>query len=140
MSDDLLSGAGAESALQRLLRRGMQGRFTGMDALRSRLQQQRRQEQQQLDLEGPLEEIRERLESLLERERTTLSFKAEDDARLSEQFLDSLPDDMAGKLKELRDYSFTDPQAQREFNELMDFLREQVLGSYFRQLSEGMKN
>src|ERR671937_1956591 len=110
MSDDLLSGAGAEAALSRLLRRGMQGRFSGLDALRSRLRQQRRDEQQRLDLEGPLEEIRERLENVVERERTTLSFELGDDARMRETFLGSLPDDVAGKLKELRDYRFVDKQ------------------------------
>src|SRR4029453_213290 len=110
------------AAFQRLLRRGMVGRFCGLDALRARLREQRRREQQNMHLEGPLEEIRERLESLVERERTTLSFKAEDDARMRESFLDSLPDDIAGKLKELRDYRFVDSQAQREFDELMEFL------------------
>src|SRR5438309_4218578 len=140
MSEDVLSGAGAEAALQRLLRRGMQGRFSGLDAIRSRLRQQRRREQQQLDLEGPLEEIRERLGGIVERERTTLSFEVEDDARMREQFLQSLPEEMAGKLKELGDYRFVDKRAQREFDELMDFLKQQVLGSYFRNLSEGMKN
>src|SRR5207248_106369 len=140
MSEDLLSGAGAEAALQRLLRRGMAGRFSGLDALRARLRERRRREQQALDLDGPLEEIRERLESLIERERTTLSFQVEDDARMRESFLDSLPDDMAGKLKELRDYRFVDKQAQQEFDELMEFLRQQVLGSYFKNLSEGLQN
>jgi uncharacterized protein with von Willebrand factor type A (vWA) domain len=140
MSDDLLSGAGAEAALSRLLRRGMQGRFSGLDALRARLRQARRQEQQRLDLEGPLEEFRERLEQILERERSTLSFKAEDDARMREAFLGQLPPDLAGKLKELREYRFVDPQAQREFDQLMDELKQQVLGSYFRNLSEGLRN
>src|SRR5436190_995255 len=140
MSEDLLSGAGAETALQRLLRRGMRGRFSGLDSLRARLRDQRRREQQNLDLEGPLEEIRERLESLLEREKTTLSFQVEDDARMRESFLDSLPDDVAGKLQELRDYRFVDKQARQEFDELMDFLRQQVLGSYFKNLSEGLQN
>ncbi|MGZ4129732.1 MAG: hypothetical protein ACXVPR_02745, partial [Actinomycetota bacterium] len=37
MSEDILSGAGAQGALQRLLRRGMQGRFNGLDSLRQRL-------------------------------------------------------------------------------------------------------
>src|SRR5919205_4371260 len=74
MSSEILSGAGADSALRRLMRRGMRGRFSGLDALRARLRQARREEQQRLDLEGPLEEFRERLEQILERERTTLSF------------------------------------------------------------------
>src|SRR5919202_95456 len=104
MSDDLLSGAGAEAALSRLLRRGMRGRFSGLDALRARLRQARRQEQQRLDMEGPLEEVRERLEQILERERTTLSFKAEDDARMRESLLESLPPDVPGRINELRGY------------------------------------
>ena len=40
---------------------------------------------------------------IVEDERRTLSFRAEDDARLREQFLDSIPADPAGQLRELRD-------------------------------------
>jgi uncharacterized protein with von Willebrand factor type A (vWA) domain len=140
MSDDLLSGQGAEAAMSRLLRRGMRGRFNGMDALRSRLRERRRQEEERLNLEGPLQEIRERLDEILETERRTLSFKAEDDARFREQFLDSLPTDPAGAIRELKDYRFVDPQAQQQFDQLMDWLTQQVLGSYFRSLSQGMRN
>jgi len=140
MSQEILSGAGADSALSRLIRRGMRGRFSGLDALRARLRQARRREQDRLSLAGPLEDIRERLESIIEQERTTLSFKAEDDARMREAFIDSLPPDTPGKIGELREYRFADPQAQRDFDELMEFLKEQVLGSYFRNLTEGMQN
>src|ERR687888_2206225 len=127
MSSELLSGAGADSALRRLMRRGMRGRFSGLDALRNRLRQARRMEQDSLDLSGPLEDIRERLEQIVERERTTLSFKPEDDARMRESFLESLPPDVPGRINELRGYRFADPQAQREFDELMESLKEQVL-------------
>src|ERR671931_825689 len=140
MSSEILSGAGADSALRRLMRRGMRGRFSGLDALRARLRQARRQEQDHLNLAGPLEDIRERLGEIIERERTTLSFKAEDDARMRETFLDSLPPDVAGRINELRDYRFVDQQAQREFDELMEFLKEQVLGSYFRNMAQGLQN
>ena len=37
LADEILMGGGADDALQRLLRRGMRGRFSGMDALRQRL-------------------------------------------------------------------------------------------------------
>src|SRR5205809_6073918 len=77
MSSEILSGAGADSALRRLMRRGIRGRFSGLDALRNRLRQARHQEQDRLNLAGPLEEIRERLDQILERERSTLTFKAE---------------------------------------------------------------
>ncbi|MGH2554997.1 MAG: hypothetical protein ACRDHO_04685, partial [Actinomycetota bacterium] len=140
LSEDLLSGQGADRAVSRLVRQGMRGRFTGMDALRARLRQARRQERERLNLEGPLQEIQERLDEVLETERRALSFRTEDDARLREQFLDSLPPDPAGQIKELKDYRFVDPEAQRKFDELMQWLKEQVLGSYFRSMAEGMRN
>ncbi|MGZ8614486.1 MAG: vWA domain-containing protein [Actinomycetota bacterium] len=140
LTDEILMGEGADHALQRLLRRGMQGRFTGMDALRTRLRQQREREEQLLDLSGPLEDIRERLEEILERERTELSFRDDDDACLREGFLDALPPDAPGQLGELREYRFADPTAQRLFDELQEHIREQVMGSYFRQMAEGMRS
>jgi uncharacterized protein with von Willebrand factor type A (vWA) domain len=140
MSEDLLSGAGAQGAMSSLLRRGMRGRFGGLDALRARLREARAREQARLNLQGPLEEIRERLGEIVERERSTLSFKAEEDARMREAILDSLPPDVPGQIRELSDYRFVDQQAQREFDELMEHLRDQVLGAYFRNMAEGMRN
>lgn len=139
LSDEILMGGGADQALQRLLRRGMRGRFSGMDALRQRLQHQREREEALLDLTGPLEDIRERLEQILDRERAELSFRDDDDARLREVFLDSLPPDAPGRLAELREYRFVDDVAQRMFDELQEHVREQVMGSYFRQMAEGMR-
>src|SRR6266516_3377436 len=139
MSGELLSGQGADAALSRLIRQGMRGRFSGLDAIRARLRQARRREQERLNLEGPLQEVRERLDEILEDERRALSFKAEDDARLREQFLDSLPPDPAGAIRELKDYRFVDPEAQRKFDQLLEWLKEQVLGSYFRNLTQGMR-
>ena len=140
LADDILMGTGADSALRRLMRRGMQGRSSGLDALRRRLNHLREQEEDALDLRGPLEEIRQQLEEILDRERSTLSFKAEDDARIRESFLEALPPDAPGKLRELADYRFVDPQAQQMFDELMEHLREQVLGAYFRSMAQGMQN
>jgi uncharacterized protein with von Willebrand factor type A (vWA) domain len=140
MSEDILAGEGAEGALDRLVRGGMRGRFSGTDALTARLRQARRREQERMDLEGPLREVAERLDEILDRERAALSFRAEEDARTREAFLDALPPDLPGKLNELRDYRFTDPEAQRGFGELMRHLTEQVLGSYFRNLAGGLQD
>jgi uncharacterized protein with von Willebrand factor type A (vWA) domain len=140
MSEDILSGAGAEGALMRLLRRGMSGRFTGLDALRARLRQAARRERERLNLDGPLQEIEQRLGEILEDERRTLSLHLEDDARMREQALDMLPPDPAGKLRELQDYRFVDKEAQRKFDELMQWVREQVMGSYFRNMAQGLQS
>jgi uncharacterized protein with von Willebrand factor type A (vWA) domain len=139
LSDDLLAGAGARQALDRLLRRGMAGRFSGLDALRKRLREARRAEQEQLDLDGPLEEVRERLDELLELERSALSLRTDEDARMRESFLDGLAPDLPGRLSELRDYRFADAVAQRKFDELLRHLAEQVLGAYFRHLAGGLQ-
>lgn len=139
LADEILMGGGADQALLRLLRRGMRGRFSGMDALRQRLRQQREREEQLMDLTGPLEDVRDRLEEIVERERTELSFRDDDDARAREAFLDALPPDAPGRLGELRGYRFVDPTAQRMFDELQEHLREQVMGSYFRRMAEGMR-
>ncbi|HEX2025220.1 MAG TPA: hypothetical protein VHH92_02375, partial [Actinomycetota bacterium] len=140
MSEDLLQGEGADEALRRLLRRGMSGRITGTDALANRLREARRLEEQRLDLDGPLDEIADRLAEVLERERTTLSFHDDDDARLRETFLDTLPDDLPGRLRDLRDYRFRDPEAQRRFDELMGDLTEQMLDATFRSLARGLRD
>jgi len=140
LSDDALSGLGIEGALSRLLRRGMRGSFDGLDALRARLRERRSREQANLDLAGPLEELRERLDDIVDRERSTLSFKAEDDARMREAFLDALPPDVPGRIGELSDYRFVDPEAQAAFDELLEHIREQVMGAYFRSMAEGLRS
>jgi len=140
LSDDALSGLGIEGALSRLLRRGMRGSFDGLNALRERLRERRAREQASLDLAGPLEELRDRLDDIVDRERSTLSFRAEDDARLREGFLDALPPDVPGRVRELSDYRFVDPEAQEAFDELLEHIREQVMGAYFRSMAEGMRS
>jgi uncharacterized protein with von Willebrand factor type A (vWA) domain len=140
LSDDALSGLGIEGALSRLLRRGMRGSFDGLDALRARLRERRAREQANLDLAGPLEELRDRLDDIVDRERSTLSFSAEDDARMREAFLDALPPDVPGRIGELSDYRFVDPEAQAAFDELLEHIREQVMGAYFRSMAEGLRS
>ena len=140
LSDDVLMGGSADAALRRFLRKGMQGRFSGLDALRGRLARQREREEDALSLAGPLEQVREQLEEILDRERATLSFSDEEDARMREALLDTLPPDAAGQVRELQEYRFVDPRAQQMFDELMEQLRQDILGSYFRNMAEGMRS
>jgi uncharacterized protein with von Willebrand factor type A (vWA) domain len=121
LADEILMGGDADQAMQRLLRRGMQGRFSGMDALRRRLREQRQREEAMLDLTGPLEDVRERLEEILERERAELGFRDDDDARAREAFLGALPPDAPGQIGELREYRFVDATAQRMFERMLGF-------------------
>ncbi|HEX9824158.1 MAG TPA: hypothetical protein VGB51_07175 [Actinomycetota bacterium] len=140
LSDDILSGSGADAALRRMLRRGLRGRFSGLDALRERVRRARAAEQERLDLAGPLEAIREEVEEILELERGALSLDPSDDARARESFLEALPPDLPGRIGELRGYRFSDDTARRRFDALMERLAEEVLGAQFRGLTGGMRN
>jgi uncharacterized protein with von Willebrand factor type A (vWA) domain len=84
--------------------------------------------------------VREALGEIIERERITLSFEAGDDARMREAFLEQLPADAPGQIRELSDYRFVDPEAQRRFDELMEHLRQEVMGAHFRTIAQGMQN
>ena len=64
----------------------------------------------------------------------------EDVAELRRRELDELPPDLAGRVQSLQNYEFMDDAARERFEELMDELREQLMQSYFNQMSEGMQN
>ena len=42
--------------------------------------------------------------------------------------------------RELKEYRFVDPRGAAAFDELLEHLREQVMGAHFRQMAEGMQN
>jgi len=54
--------------------------------------------------------------------------------------LDMMPDDLAGKVRELQAYDFESAEAQQRFEQLMDKLRQQLMEKQFNQISESMKN
>lgn len=138
LSDDILSGYGAEAALQRLLRRGMPGRFDGMNDLRRRLDARRRTAMRELNLEGPLADLKDRLNEILATEREELARREGDAARTQEAMLDNLPASPAGALKELMEYRFASTEAQAAFDALAEQMRKDILDAHFASLSGGM--
>ena len=54
--------------------------------------------------------------------------------------LDRLPSNVGGRIKELRDYDFLDPEARQQFEELLQMLQQQVLQSYFKGMQQGLEN
>ena len=57
--------------------------------------------------------------------------------RLSQ--LDALPPGAGGRIKELREYDFMDPEARRQFEELMEELQQQLLQQYFQGLQQSLQ-
>lgn len=56
------------------------------------------------------------------------------------QFLDQLPDDPSGQIKQLSEYDFMDDQARQEFQELLQMLQQQVMQQYFQGMQQAIQN
>jgi uncharacterized protein with von Willebrand factor type A (vWA) domain len=140
MSDDLLSGAGANQALRRLQQQGMRGRFGGLDALRQRIEEMRRRAMEDLNASGPLEGVREALDEIEEIERLELSTHDDEDSRFKEAMLDALPRNPAAEIRELTSYDFASSDARSRFEHLLEELRQEVLNSYFSNIAGALQS
>ncbi|MBK5287315.1 MAG: VWA domain-containing protein, partial [Acidimicrobiia bacterium] len=127
----------------------------GMREMLERVRQRRQEELEQRDLGGVYDDIAEKLNEVMENERAGIDrrvqeVRAGDDERRREIVenlaaergleLDLVPDDLAGRVEALQNYDFMDDAARRQFEELMDELRQQLMQSYFNQMSEGMQD
>ncbi|HYU38375.1 MAG TPA: VWA domain-containing protein [Acidimicrobiia bacterium] len=159
MSDDLLYHGDLNAALRRLLQQGLRDRnderLMGLREMLERLRQRRREELERRDLGGVYDDIAEKLREVTDQERAGIDRRV-DEARQSgdprrqeivdemaqqrRQQLDEMPPDLAGRVQALQNYDFMDDAARQRFEELMDELRQQLLQSYFNQLSEGMRD
>ncbi len=159
MADELLYHGDLNAALRRMLQQGFQDRngeqLMGMQEMLRKLRERRQQELEQRDLGGVYDDIAEKLNDVMEHERAGMDrrvqeARAGDDERrreIVEQLaqergleLDLVPDDLAGRVQALQNYDFMDDDARQEFEGLMDELRQQLMQSYFNQMSEGMQN
>ena len=139
LSDDLLAGYDPDAALRRLLERGLQGRTSGLDALRRRVEEARRRELSRMGLEGPLRQVEDRLGQILDLERTALEFADDTTAAAAKQAqLDALPPEVASRIGALQDYDWEDAGAREEFARLVDALRRDVAEATFGRLAGAM--
>jgi uncharacterized protein with von Willebrand factor type A (vWA) domain len=146
MADDLLADGDLDSALRRMFHRGMRLPQGGQSAgLQDLLQQLRRRRQQQLDrhdLGSALDDIKKKLDEIVAKERAgikeRISHEGERARKLGE--LDALPPDAPGKIRQLQEYRFTDPEARRMFDELMKQLQEQMLKPFMKNMQQALGN
>ncbi|HET6380643.1 MAG TPA: VWA domain-containing protein [candidate division Zixibacteria bacterium] len=168
MSEDILAEGDVRRALQRLMQRGLRGTrggdVPGLRRIVERLRERRRADLERSNLDGVLDDIAERLEQIVNRERAGIEERLhqaeqaaldappgfeQEQARMAEQVLrrtarqrldrlDALPPSLAGRLHGLRDYEFMDPDARDAFNQLTDELRQRLMETYFQGLKEGV--
>jgi uncharacterized protein with von Willebrand factor type A (vWA) domain len=153
MSDELLAGGDLEDALARLSRWGMPGRMEGMKDLLERLRSAKQKRAERHDLSKVFDELKEKLEEVKRLEREGLERRRNAEApneqlrqgmqkiaqeRLAQ--LDALPDDFGRAVRALKDYEFVEPKAAEKYQELLKDLQEQVLGSYFKNMRDSLRN
>jgi uncharacterized protein with von Willebrand factor type A (vWA) domain len=153
MSDELLAGGDLEDALARLSRWGMPGRMEGMKDLLERLRTAKQKRAERHDLSNVFDELKEKLEEVKHLERSGLERRRDAEApneqlrqgmqkiaqdRLAQ--LDALPDDFGRAVRALKDYEFVEPKAAEKYQELLKDLQEQVLGSYFKNMRDSLRD
>ncbi|MGI8549663.1 MAG: VWA domain-containing protein, partial [Dehalococcoidia bacterium] len=57
-----------------------------------------------------------------------------------QSFLDGLPSDLGGAVKELQNYEFMDPEAQHQFQDLMEMLKKAMMDTFFKDLYSQIAN
>src|ERR1700754_4213426 len=136
---DVMEGASPRSALQELLRRGMQDR-RGLAELTREVWQRRSRLQRENRLDGTLQEVRELLQRALDAERDALGRQDNDDARFREMQLDALPSDTGGSVRELDSYDWQSSDAREAYEEIRDLLGRELLDQRFAGMKQAMEN
>src|SRR5207249_2730713 len=144
MADDLMLDGDPWRALRRLFQQGLQHpegqRTPGLQDLLKQLRQRRQQQLDRYDLGSALEDIKKKLEQVIQTEREGLRRLPEGRPRARhEQQLDQLPPDPAGRIKALQDYEFVDPEAERLFQELLRSLQEQMLQPFLQGMKQALE-
>ncbi|HUG37356.1 MAG TPA: VWA domain-containing protein [Candidatus Limnocylindrales bacterium] len=211
LADRLIDGDDPRWALQRMMREGLQRpdgqRMQGLREMLERIKQARQERLEKHDLGQVVDQLREALDKIVQRERDTVERRlaesrgqpppptadqqpdpadsAPQDAapsdssdsdpsdsadrpstlnpqpstgspgeppppellkaleRIASQHkdkLDELPDRTGQRLKALQEYDFMDPQAAADFKELMERLKQSMLGSFFKDLKQSIQN
>ncbi len=167
LSEDIMNHGDVNRAMRSLMRRGMSGdegqRITGLRDLRERLERLRDQQLQRYNLESAMDDVRERLQDVIDTERAGIERRTseareelegagdaadmlrgamdvlEKRAQDSLEKLDLLPEGAAGRMKELSEYDFMDQGAREKFEELMDMLRQQMMQNFFQGMKDAIQ-
>ncbi len=168
LSEDLMAHGDVGRALRNLLQRGVRGQegdnLEGLRKLMERVRQRRQENLQRYNVDSVFDDIKERLEQVVKtekegierrlgeaQEKVAQSSEADQEqmqklmemleqrANKSKESLDNLPESPGGAIKELSEYEFMDAEAQRQFQELLDMLKKQMLQSTFQNMKQQMQ-
>ncbi|MCH8108639.1 MAG: VWA domain-containing protein [Chloroflexi bacterium] len=168
LSDDILTHGDVNRALRNMFQRGMDNdRGQRIDGLRDMMERLRKQRQQQLErynMDSLMDDLKERLQDVIDTERSGIDKRLEEGreqveqagdqadhlkapmqmleerGQRSQQKLDDLPESPSGAIKELQDYDFMDPEAREKFQELLDMLKQQMMQNFFQGMRQQLQS
>jgi uncharacterized protein with von Willebrand factor type A (vWA) domain len=168
IADQIMDDGSLSTALRNLFQRGINdaaGQPTaGLREMMERIRQERQAQLQKYNLDSIMDEVRDRLNQVLETERkgieNQLNEKLGDNARSNAgqdldldnlrnlissraernmEFLDNLPASIPGAIQELSQYDFVDSDAREQFQDLMDTLSRRALENIFQNLKQQLQ-
>jgi len=159
LTDELLYHGDVNAALRKMMQDGMRDRdgnqLQGLRELLEQLREERQNRLDQHDLGGVYDEINDELNDLIDEERHAIENALRDaqnsgDERRAENaqnaavernmHLDLMPDDLAGKVRELDSYNFESKESKQRFDQLKEKLKEQLMQQTVDQMSGAMES
>jgi uncharacterized protein with von Willebrand factor type A (vWA) domain len=148
LAEGLFEHGDLERALRELFRSGMWGRqgqrMPGLRDLARQVRERRQQRLDRYDLGSVMDDLRRRLDRVVEQEWAAADRAAADPERrergeAAQRTLGTLPRSLGGAIRQLAQHDFLDPQARQEFQELLDLLRRQMGGQVSREVAESLR-
>ena len=162
MVDDLMDHGDLRWALRNLHARGLTlpdgSQRQGLRAMLRKLREQKRATLERFNLSSLFKDLEKQLDEILDLENATIDewlAKGGDDtpesdaeggefadqvvkqiAEKNRAELDALPDNVAGKLKQLESYEFLNDEAQRKLIDLLNQLRKAVTQTFFNDIEK----
>ena len=168
LSDDILTHGDVNRARRNRFQRGMDNdrgqRIDGLRDMMERLRQQRQQQLERYNMDSLMDDLKERLQDVINTERKGIDKRLEEGreqveqagdqadhlkapmqmleerGQRSQQKLDDLPESPSGAIKELQDYDFMDPEAREKFQELLDMLKQQMMQNFFQGMRQQLQS
>ncbi len=159
LTDELLYHGDVNAALRKMMQEGMRDRdgnqLKGLRELLEQLREERQNRLDQHDLGGVYDEINDELNDLIDEERHAIENALRDAQNSGDQRradnaasaaaernmrLDLMPDDLAGKVRELESYNFESNESKQRFEQLMEKLKDQLMQQMVDQMSGAMEN
>jgi len=159
LTDELLYHGDVNAALRRMMQEGMTdsdgNQLQGLREMLEKLREEREQRLADSNLGGVYDEIKDQLDDILDEERHAIdnalrdaqnsgderrAQNAESAAQDKHMRLDLMPDDLAGKVRELDAYNFESAEAKQRFEQLMEQLKDQLMQQMVDQMSGAMQN